>query len=151
MEPGRMSLVIDANVVAALVLPLPYSDQATRRVIAWKELGTILYAPLLLEYELLTIMRRGIIKGLLTTKTATEAMGIVSKLNVQCQLPSPELHKQALYWAERLGHSKAYDAQYLALADRLRADLWTADRRLVNGANQAGAAWVHWIGKMDLT
>jgi predicted nucleic acid-binding protein len=146
-----MSLVIDANVVAALVLPLPYSDRATRRVIAWKELGTILYAPPLLEYELLSILRKGVIKGLLTSQTAAEAMGIVSTLNIHCQLPSPELHEQALYWAERLRHSKAYDAHYVALADRLRADLWTADRRLVNRANQAGAAWVHWIGEMDQT
>ena len=144
-----MSLVIDSNIVAALILPLPYSDQAARRVTVWKELGTVLYAPILLEYELSTILRRGIIKGLLTAETAAKAIRIVSTVNIQCQLPSPELHEQALCWAERLGHAKAYDAHYLALDDQLRAELWTADRRLAHGAKQAGAAWVHWIGEVD--
>ena len=146
-----MNVVIDANIVAALVLPLPYSDQVTRSVTAWKELGTSLYAPHLLEYEVSTILRKAVIKGWLTTEAATAAMGTVSALNIQCQLPSPELHEQALGWAERMGHSKTYDAHYLAVADRLRTELWTADRRLANGANQAGAAWVHWIGEMDIT
>lgn len=146
-----MSLIIDANIVAALVLPLPYSDQATRRVAAWKEAGIILYAPLLLEYEVLTILRKAITNGWLTTEAAAAAMETVSTLNIQCQLPSPELHEQALCWAERLGHSKTYDAHYLALADRLRTELWTADRRLANGAKQAGAAWVHWIGESGQT
>jgi len=95
----------------------------------------------------LTILRKGVTKDLLTTETAAEAMGIVSTLNIQCQLPGPGFHERALYWAERLEQSKGYDAQYLALADRLRAELWTADRRLANGAKQAGAAWVRWIGE----
>jgi predicted nucleic acid-binding protein len=144
-----MSLVIDANIVAALVLPLPYSDQATRRVATWKEAGIVLYAPHLLEYELLTILRKAITNGWLTTAAAAAAMETVSTLNIQCQLPSPELHKQALCWAERLGHSKTYDAHYLALAEQLRTDFWTADRRLANGAKQAGVAWVHWIGQSE--
>ncbi len=144
-----MSLVIDANIVAALVLPLPYSDQATRRVATWKEAGVVLYAPLLLEYEVLTILRKAITNGWLTTAAAAIAMGTVSTLNIQCHLPSPELHEQALCWAERLGHSKAYDADYLALAEQLRVDFWTADRRLANGAKQAGAAWVYWIGESE--
>ena len=144
-----MSLVIDANIVAALVLPLPYSDQATWRVAAWKKAGTVLYAPILLEYEVLTILRKATTNGWLTTELAAEAMETVSTLNIQCQLPSLELHEQALCWAERLGHSKTYDAHYLALADQLRAELWTADRRLTNGAQQAGAVWVHWIGESE--
>lgn len=146
-----MRLVIDANIVAALVLPLPYSGPATRRVAVWKETGVILSAPLLLEYELLTILRKAVINGWLTTAAAAAAMETVSTLNIQCQFPGPELHEQALCWAERLGHSKTYDAHYLALADRLRAELWTADRRLANGAKQAGAAWVHWIGESEQT
>jgi len=146
-----MSLVIDANIVVALVLPLSYSDQATCRLAAWKKAGSILYAPLLLEYEVSTVLRKAVSYGWLTTEAAAEAMTAVAALNIQRQLPSPDLHRQTLCWAERLGHSKTYDAHYLAVADRLRAELWTADRRLANRANQAGAAWVHWIGEIDLT
>jgi predicted nucleic acid-binding protein len=58
------------------------------------------------------------------------------------------LRERALRWADRLGHAKAYDAHYLALAEQEGLELWTADRRLSNGAQQAGAHCVHWIGEV---
>jgi predicted nucleic acid-binding protein len=63
------------------------------------------------------------------------------------------LCESAFKWAERLGHSKAYDSFYLALAEWLSAErqvlveLWTADERLVNRARQVGAPWVRWVGE----
>ena len=70
-------------------------------------------------------------------------------LRIHYLAPSLELHVRAWYWADRLNHSKTYDVQYIALAELERADLWTADRRLANGARQAGVDWVHWIGESD--
>jgi predicted nucleic acid-binding protein len=142
-----MSAVIDANLIAAVVLPLPYSDQATQRLIAWKRAGLELLAPLLLEYEIAAVLRRAVVAQWLTTDLAVEAIGKVLALNVRCLVPTPSLHERALRWADRLGHSKAYDGHYLALAEQEGIELWTADRRLANGAQQAGAHWVHWIGE----
>jgi predicted nucleic acid-binding protein len=65
---------------------------------------------------------------------------------VEVMPPIWDLHQQALFWSERINQSKAYDAQYLALASRENAPLWTADRRLANAAQNAGLDWVHWIG-----
>lgn len=142
-----MSAVIDANLVAAIVLPLPYSDQATHRITAWKRAGVGLLAPLLLEYEVAAILRKAVVARWLTTGAAVEAMGHILTLNIQCFPPTANLHAQALRWAHRLGGSKTYDAHYLALAEQEGAELWTADRRLANGARQAGIPWVHWIGE----
>ena len=142
-----MSAVIDANLIAALVLPLPYSDQATQKVITWKQAGLELLAPVLLEYEIAAVLRKAVVAQWLTTDLALEAIGMVLTLNIQCLAPTAHLHERALRWAERLGHSKAYDAHYLALAEQEGIELWTADRRLANGAQQAGAHWVHWIGE----
>jgi predicted nucleic acid-binding protein len=143
-----MSAVIDANLIAALVLPLPYSDQATQKVITWKQAGLELLAPVLLEYEIAAVLRKAVVAQWLTTDLALEAIGKVLALNIQCLAPTAHLHERALRWAERLGHSKAYDAHYLALAEQEGIELWTADRRLANGAQQAGAHWVHWIGEV---
>jgi predicted nucleic acid-binding protein len=143
-----MSAVIDANLIAALVLPLPYSDQATQKVITWKQAGLELLAPVLLEYEIAAVLRKAVVAQWLTTDLALEAIGKVLALNIQCLAPTAHLHERALRWAERLGHSKAYDAHYLALAEQEGSELWTADRRLANGAQQAGAHWVHWIGEV---
>jgi predicted nucleic acid-binding protein len=142
-----MSAVVDASLIAALVLPLPYSDQATQRIMAWKRAGLELLAPVLLEYEIAAILRKAVVAQWLTTDLAVEAIGRVLALSIRCLAPTAHLHERALRWADRLGHSKAYDAHYLALAEQEGIELWTADRRLANGSQQAGARWVHWIGE----
>jgi len=142
-----MSAVIDANLIAALVVPLSYSGQATQKMVVWKEVGVQLLAPVLLEYEITAILRKAVVAQWLTTDLAAEAIGEILSLDIQCLAPTAHLHERALRWAERLGHSKAYDAHYLALAEQEGIELWTADRRLANGAQQAGAHWVHWIGE----
>lgn len=142
-----MSAVIDANLIAAIVLPLPYSDQAARRMTIWKRAGVELFAPLLLEYEAAAILRKAVVAQWLTTDLAVEAMDRILALDIRCVAPTPSLHKQALRWADRLGQAKAYDAHYLALAEQESIELWTADRRLANSAQRAGADWVRWIGE----
>jgi predicted nucleic acid-binding protein len=142
-----MRLVVDANLVAALVLPLPYSDLATNRIRAWKHAGIELLAPLLLEYEITAVLRKATVAGWLNPVVAVEAMGAILSLHIQCEPPSPEMHEAALRWAKRLHQTKTCDAYYLALAEREQSELWTADRRLVNGARQAGFALAYWIGQ----
>lgn len=141
-----MSVVVDANVLAALVLPLPHSDRAAKRITDWKRAGMELLAPVLLEYETGAVLRKAVMAHWLTTDLAAEAVGQILALKVRCIAPTPWLHERALCWADRLGHSNAYDAHYLALAEQEGAELWTADRRLASGAQQAGAGWVHWMG-----
>jgi predicted nucleic acid-binding protein len=126
---------------------LPYSDQATQKIMAWKRAGLELLAPVLLEFEIAAVLRKAVIARWLTTDLAIEAIGRVLALNVRCLAPTAHLHERALRWADRLGHAKAHDAHYLALAEQGGIELWTADRRLANGAQQAGARWVHWIGE----
>jgi predicted nucleic acid-binding protein len=142
-----MSVAVDANLIASLVLPLPYSERATAKLTAWKREGTELLAPSLLEYEVSTVLRKAIVLDLLVAGDAREAIHAILDLHIQCLPPTRELHERALHWAERLGHSKTYDAHYLAVAEQQQADLWTADRRLVNAAHQLQAHWVHWIGE----
>jgi predicted nucleic acid-binding protein len=140
-----MSVAVDANLIAALVLPLPYSDRATAKLTVWKREGTELLAPSLLEYEVSTVLRKAIVLRLLDSDDAREALRAILDLRIQCLPPTRELHERALHWAERLGHSKTYDAHYLAVAEQQHVNLWTADRRLVNASRQAQVHWVHWI------
>lgn len=71
--------------------------------------------------------------------------------NVQLFAPSTKLHLSALNWAHKINQSKAYDAQYLALAEQEDAHFWSADKRLVNGAQQTGIDWIHWIAEASST
>jgi predicted nucleic acid-binding protein len=142
-----MRVIVDANLVAALALPLPYSEQASNKMATWKRTGVELHAPLLLEYELASIVRKAVVVEWMTTGAAVEALHGFSALNIHLWSPTAALDESALRWAERLGQSKAYDAHYLALAEELQAELWTADRRMARGAQQAGSGWVCWVGE----
>lgn len=55
------------------------------------------------------------------------------------------MHRAALLWAERIGQSKVFDAQYLALAESLSAKFRTADQRLFHSLQALGVNWVHAI------
>jgi len=53
-----------------------------------------------------------------------------------------ELCSRAYRWAERLGQMAVYDAIYVALAERLDALFYTADRALATRCWQVGAHFV---------
>jgi predicted nucleic acid-binding protein len=83
----------------------------------------------------------------ISPQDALDGLHALFALNIREIPPTLELHREALQWAHQLGQGAAYDAAYLALAEQLQAPFWTADRRLANPAQQAGAAWVCWIGE----
>jgi predicted nucleic acid-binding protein len=49
-----------------------------------------------------------------------------------------------MLWTLRLNRAAAYDSFYLALAERLGCNLWTADRRLWQAVS---AGWVRLVGE----
>jgi predicted nucleic acid-binding protein len=141
---GRMrAVVIDANLAVALVVALPYSKRAAALIEEWQRDSVLLYAPLLWEYEVTTAVRKVVAAGGLLEDGATVALERMLKMRVQRVPPDTGLHLDALKWAQQLGQVAAYDAQYLALAARLGAEFWTADKRLAQKSRASGANWVH--------
>lgn len=142
-----MNIVVDTNVLIAVVIPLTYSPISLQRMLDWKKKDHILNAPLLWEYEAASALRKAIKYEYIDSEQAESALTDLFKLGVQSIPPTKETHMAALRWAERIGQARAYDAQYLSLAEELEAPLWTADKRLANAAWEAGAGFVHWIGE----
>ena len=68
-------------------------------------------------------------------------------LTSQIELLQPwNLHGKALEMASRFGQGAAYDAHYLALAESLRCELWTADEKFYRSVGQE--LWhLRWIGE----
>jgi hypothetical protein len=91
-----MSVVLDANVVASLVIPLPYSDQAQRWMKHWQRVGVALAAPVLLEYELVTVLRKAVVVGMMTSREAAEALDAFLAVGVEIVAPTPVLHSGRL-------------------------------------------------------
>ncbi len=142
-------LVIDANVALALVVPLPYSGQANAQLEQWQAQDAQLAAPTLWGYEVTSSLRRGMKAGLLTEAQALEALEEFWALQVEEVPATLQSHQRAMRWAERLEATVAYDAQYLALAERLGVPLWTADRKLQRRTRALGIDWIHWIGESE--
>ena len=142
------SVVIDSNLAIFTVIDTEQSSLATR---AWSFLlssGAIFYAPSLWSYETTSVIRKYCATGRLTEAEAEEALVILDQLQIQFVAENLKQRQAALRWAARLRQLAAYDGFYLAAAEQLGAEFWTADRSLCNNARQAGATWVHWLGEI---
>ncbi len=143
-----MSHIVDANLGLALVLATPYSDRAQILWESWSSQQAVVFAPDLWAYELTSALRKAMVVTGMSLAGAEARLEALTQLGVRLVPPTPQLHQSALRWAHRLGHTVAYDAQYLALAELLGCDFWTADRRLA-AALSPGVPWVHWVGNGD--
>lgn len=139
-------MVVDAGVVLALALPLPFSAKAAERLRSLKRSREELFAPALLEYEVCSALRRAVSRGLLGADAAAKALELLTAVRIRPINPASSLHERALAWAERLGQTKAYETQYVALAEQMGRGLLTSDTRLARAAQALGATWVESIG-----
>ena len=140
-------IVVDANLSVALIIPLPYSEAAANKWLAWETDRVSLFAPYLWEYEVVSAFRKAILAGLINRDETEKALQRLLILGVEMMPPDIELHRSALLWSEHIGQPVAYDSQYLALAEALQADLWTADKRLIDILKSRNLSWLHWIGE----
>ena len=141
------SVVVDSNLAIYTVVDSDFSLLATR---VWTHLlsSTVnIFAPGLWAYETTSVIRKLYSFGKITEGEAQMALNILDQMPIQLISSDLPLRQAALSWATRLGQKSAYDSFYMATAEKLEANLWTADQALANNAHQAGATWVHWIGE----
>lgn len=138
-------IVIDANATLGLFLKLPYSAQIDYHMQAWQVADAQLFVPVLWEYECMTGVRRAVIQKLISPQRGEQIMAGLLALNLQRVTPTLDLHRSAFNWAARIGQAKVYDAHYVAVAESLSAEFWTADQRLANALHGLGVVWVQQI------
>lgn len=109
----------------------------------WRAEDRLVVAPRLLRYEVTNVLYRTRREGSLRSISLDSALRTV--LTLPIQLRDDDLHEAAIRFAERFALSAAYDAHYLALADRLGANFWTTDRKLANAVG-SDLPWVHLVG-----
>jgi len=136
------SVVIDASLAVYAAIPSPKHEQAVQLLEGLIENDIAIFVPHLWFCEVTTGIRKSTILSRISPNTALDALQAVLSLPVEVIGEDADLYIQAYHWAEKLGHLAVYDAVYLAIAERLKADFYTADRKLFNRCRDIGIAFV---------
>lgn len=140
-------LVIDANVAVKSIISAndnldAFWDKVDRE-------NVTPCAPRLWLSETASAIRSLVSQRALSPNEGEEVLRTIHGLRIEVMNEDEELSLRALELARNLGHSKAYDAFYLALAEKLVVEFWTADERLVNRCRKdLKLNWVHWVGEL---
>ena len=137
------SLVVDASFSIRLVLPGPQRDAYRSQTEHWRNEGYELYAPTLWVYDVTSALCKSAFFGLLTEEEAERSLAVLEELAIELVPPDTKQSRRAFAWTRRLNRAAAYDSFYLALAEGLHCELWTADRRLFTAVD---LPWVHLVG-----
>lgn len=138
-------ICVDASVAAKWILPEEHSEQADALYTASIRAGEPVVAPPLLPVEVTNILRQRM-RGERPISLAEATELLERFLAIQLSITtSPGLHRQALELADRYQLPAVYDAHYVALAQILECELWTADRRLLRTLH-GRLDFVKWIG-----
>ena len=137
-------ICLDASFVVRFLVSEETAAITDALWVEWHHAGRRLVAPTLLYYEVSNALHRYERAGILSPEEVIDLLDIALSLDITLY-GDADLHRQALILAEGLGLPAAYDAHYLALAERLNADFWTADRRLASAT--AHMPWVRVLGE----
>lgn len=119
------SLIVDASIAAKWVVDQPLSTEA-RALMGREEL---FLAPTLLLAEAGNALWRHFRVGDITREQTERGLNVIGRAFTQL-VPLDQLHNEALRLAIDLDHP-IYECFYLALAQREKAPLVTADKRLL--------------------
>jgi predicted nucleic acid-binding protein len=135
-----IATILDANVAVRAVLE--EDERAIQAFDGWAGAGRQLLAPDLWLPEAVSAIRRAVWAGIETVDSSVGVLADLFALPVTLVPTDRDLASSALRWAEQLGQSRAYDALYLAVAERFEAPLVTADIHLLNRCRQLGIDFV---------
>ena len=139
-------VIIDASVAIKAILPNPLQEHCRTLVQSFIEVQPV--APALWIYETTSAISKAVHFEQLTNNEGRQALEQVEALRVRLFVPDIEQNRNAYDWTRRLNRASAYDSFYLALAQALECDFWTADRRLFNALRDARLKWLHWIEEL---
>ena len=139
-------VVVDASIVVKWLITEEDSPIALAALKSWRSEGTRLSAPYFMLAEVTNVLHRHVKGGGLSLAVAFGLLDYLMTLEIELH-ETPRLHHRALELASQLNQGAAYDSHYLALAETLDCELWTADQRLHRTAGPL-APKIHWLGEL---
>jgi predicted nucleic acid-binding protein len=139
-------VVVDASLAVKWLINEVYTDEAFALARSWVIMGTQPVAPYLLPVEGANVLYRRAVQQDLSLQAAIRLLGEFISAGIELMEPGG-FHQRALNLADSLRQGAVYDAHYLALADMIGCELWTADERFFRAANTLFPD-IHWIGEI---
>ena len=131
-----MTVVLDANIVVALVLDAKRAKVIERKLREWEEADEDLHAPSLFRYEVASGLTRSIVAGAIDAADAKAAWQRIVAMPIT--LHGLDDGPAVIAVARQLQRESAYDAAYVVLARELDTEVWTLDGPLARNASGAG-------------
>ncbi|RCW47144.1 putative nucleic acid-binding protein [Halopolyspora algeriensis] len=132
-------MVLDANVIVALLVADEHQPAARARIEEWLNAGEELHAPAVLPYEVANVLARLVFEGTLTVHDVTGTWHDLAAFDLQLHPfdftrdgPDVAAITAQLQWRH------ATDSTYVCLARRLGTTLWTLDGALARNAADNG-------------
>ena len=126
-------VVVDASVAVKWLIAEALSEEALVLVRSWARDGIAVIAPYLMPAEVSNALHKRVVSQELSVAAASDLMETLLASGIELQ-ETPLIHVRAIEIASELGQRAAYDAHYLALAEELDCELWTADARFYSAA-----------------
>ena len=139
--PDRPVAVLDSNIIIYLITE-PDNTPSAR---LWHELYQthLIVMPSLARWEMANAFYRIGRAGKMSTRMVDSALVVMQQLSIRFDNGAD--HLRAIHIARQFDLKAAYDAHFLALAERLGCDLWTADKEL----HRSVASLLSWVKLVD--
>ena len=139
------SVCIDASLVLDWLLAEEQNSRVSNLINIWnKDKYEIVSAPLFYA-EVTSVLREKVYFRKINPERGEQAFLLSQTIKIRCYRDT-KIQMKAWELAKILNLPRAYDMQYLAVAELEDCELWTADRKLVNslkGKNER----VRWVGE----
>lgn len=114
----------------ALVLEEIHTELAREQMDRWVDEGALLHAPLLLQYEVATVLAEKLDEGHVSKEKVDEGLRIIDEIDVIYHI-TPN-NPRAIELTVAMERKRASDAAYLVVAEELGTLVWTFDKKLAN-------------------
>lgn len=131
----NFKVVVDASYLLKIFLPEDKSKEAEEQWKSWIEESVEIVAPTLIVFEVSSVLRNKVYRGVLEKDDAKEIVNQLRHLDLTL-IYIEELLEEAWEVSFILKSPTLYDCFYIALSRFLDVALWTADKKLYNSAKR---------------
>lgn len=141
------SVVVDASLAVKWLVSEVHTEKAIALARAWARSGTQPVAPYLMPVEVTNAIHKRVSRHGISLEVAIRLLEGLLGAGIEFREPAG-LHQRALELAGQLRLDTIYDAHYLALAESIGCELWTADERFYRVASPVHRR-IKWLGNFE--